>query len=232
MPRSASGPPVAESASAASHSARAGQVHGAVTIDRVAPSDLDDRAGVQAARPGGHVVALLVPTAGGVEVPHPSAVTSQIEAAEDRHDDHALHRGGKVAPHHHRQLVRLALEAERGSFDLLVVLELELEQPDHLDGRAGRSGDGDAAVPVGLRRACPSSGGRSGCPPWLGGRPPSRHRCRTAVPHRWWHAGSTARASGRRRRRSEVGQPEVEGSGRARHAGGVRESWNRGRHQR
>ena len=44
-----------------------------------------------------------------------------------------------------RQLVGLALEAERRALDLLVVLELELEQLDHLHGRAGGAGDGDAA---------------------------------------------------------------------------------------
>ena len=35
------------------------------------------------------------------------------------------------------------------ALDLLVVLELELEQPDHLHGRAGGPGDGHPAVPVG-----------------------------------------------------------------------------------
>ena len=35
------------------------------------------------------------------------------------------------------------------ALDLLVVLELQLEQPDHLDGRAGGAGDGDPRVAVG-----------------------------------------------------------------------------------
>ena len=39
------------------------------------------------------------------------------------------------------------------ALDLLVVLELELEELDHLHGRAGGAGDGDAA-----------SGGRPGTP--------------------------------------------------------------------
>ena len=47
------------------------------------------------------------------------------------------------------ELVGLALEAERRALDLLVVLELELEELDHLDGRAGGAGDGDARVAVG-----------------------------------------------------------------------------------
>ena len=37
----------------------------------------------------------------------------------------------------------------RDALDLLVVLELGLEEPDHLDRRAGRAGDGDRRVPVG-----------------------------------------------------------------------------------
>ena len=48
-----------------------------------------------------------------------------------------------------RQLVGLALEAQRLALDLLVVLELELEEPDHLDGRAGGAGDGHARPAVG-----------------------------------------------------------------------------------
>ncbi len=35
------------------------------------------------------------------------------------------------------------------ALDLLVVLELELEELDHLHGRTGGAGDGDAAVAVG-----------------------------------------------------------------------------------
>ena len=83
---------------------------------------------MQAARSGGHVVALFVPTAGGVVVPEPPVAAAQVVAGEDRHDDHALHRRRQVATHHRRQLVGLALEAERRALDLLVVLELQLEQ--------------------------------------------------------------------------------------------------------
>ena len=46
--------------------------------------------------------------------------------------------------------VGLALEAERDALELLVVLELDLEQPDHLDREAGDAGDADAAVVVGV----------------------------------------------------------------------------------
>ena len=37
--------------------------------------------------------------------------------------------------------VGLAVEGEQRALDLLVVLELDLEQPDQLDGDAGRAGD-------------------------------------------------------------------------------------------
>ena len=55
----------------------------------------------------------------------------------------------QVGPHHLGQLVGLALQAEGLALDLFVVLELELEEPHHLHGRAGRPGDGDPAVGVG-----------------------------------------------------------------------------------
>ena len=48
------------------------------------------------------------------------------------------------------KLVGLAFQAERDALDLLVVLELQLEQLDHLHRRAGGTGDGDTAVQVGL----------------------------------------------------------------------------------
>jgi hypothetical protein len=51
--------------------------------------------------------------------------------------------------HHLGQLVGLALEREGGAFDLLVVFELDLEEADHLDGHAGRAGDGDGGEAVG-----------------------------------------------------------------------------------
>ncbi len=150
MPRRASGPPVAESASAASHSARHARSTASSRSMSLAEADLDDRAGVQAAGAGGDVLALLVATAGDVVVPQPPALAAQVVAGEDRHDDHAHHRRLEVAADHHRELVGLALEAERRALDLLVVLELELEQLDHLHRRTGGAGDGDTAVAVGL----------------------------------------------------------------------------------
>ena len=100
--------------------------------------------------PGGDVVLLLVAAAGDVVGEQPAGAPAQVVAGEDRHDDHALHRRRKVAAHHHRQLVGLALQAQRRALDLLVVLELQLEQLDHLHRRAGGAGDGHAAEAVGL----------------------------------------------------------------------------------
>ena len=74
---------------------------------------------------------------------------SQVEPAEQRHDHEALHGHGEVLAHHLAELVGLALEAEGHALDLLVVLELGLEELDHLDRRPGGAGDGDRRVPVG-----------------------------------------------------------------------------------
>ena len=43
----------------------------------------------------------------------------------------------------------LALEGHQRALDLLVVLELDLEQPDELDGQSGGARDADEAVLVG-----------------------------------------------------------------------------------
>ena len=47
--------------------------------------------------------------------------------------------------------IRLALEGEHGALDLLVVLELDLEEADQLDGDSGRAGDADRGELVGLK---------------------------------------------------------------------------------
>ena len=73
----------------------------------------------------------------------------QVVAGEQRDHGQPLHGHGQVLPDHLAQLVGLALEAEDHALDLLVVLELGLEQPDHLHGRAGGTGDGHRRVAVG-----------------------------------------------------------------------------------
>ena len=112
--------------------------------------ELDDGAGMQAARAGGDVLALFVPTAGDVERPQPTGAAALVVATEDRHHTHAHHRRLEVGADHARELVRFALQAQRHALDLLVVLELELEDLDHLHRRTGRTGDGDGAEAIGL----------------------------------------------------------------------------------
>ena len=73
----------------------------------------------------------------------------QVVAGEQRHHGEALHGHGQVLADHLAQLVGLALEAEDDALDLLVVLELGLEEPDHLDRRPGGAGDGHRRVAVG-----------------------------------------------------------------------------------
>ena len=122
---------------------------------------------------------------------------AQVVAGEQGHDHEALHGHGQVLAHHLAQLVGLALEAERHALDLLVVLELGLEEPDHLHGRTGRPGDGHRRVAVGgedllhgpvgddVALGGPPVAGHdhavrdsAGPPPWCrGGRSESRLRC-------------------------------------------------------
>ena len=112
-------------------------------------SELDDRRGVEAPRTGGGVVPLLEAPAGDVELEEATAPHALVPACEQRDHHEALHCSSEVAAHHLAELVGLALQAQRGTLDLLVVLELELEQPDHLHRRAGGSGDGDPGMAVG-----------------------------------------------------------------------------------
>ena len=104
------------------------------------------------------MVLLLVAAAGDVVLEQPALAAAHVVAGEQRHDAEALHGGRQVVAHHLPELVGLALEAEDGALHLLVVLELELEELHHLDGRARGAGDGDAAEAVGrehlLHRAC------------------------------------------------------------------------------
>ena len=149
MPRMRSGPPVAESSSAAVNSAvRARSMVGSRS-QVLAPAELQHGAGVQAAGARGGDLVLLVAAAGDVVLEEPAHAAADVEAGEQGHHREALHGRRQVVAHHLPELVGLALEAERRALDLLVVLELELEQLDHLDGRARRAGDGDAGVLVG-----------------------------------------------------------------------------------
>ena len=73
----------------------------------------------------------------------------EVVAGEQRHDGEALHRQAEVGADQRGEPVGLAVHRQRGALDLLVVLELDLEQPDHLDGEPGRAGDADHGELVG-----------------------------------------------------------------------------------
>ena len=122
---------------------------GVVERHAVGPARLDPVAGVHAARTLTLVVVLLVATAGDVVGEHAAALAVLVVAGEQRHDREALHRGRQVGAHQHAELVRLAFEAQHLALHLLVVLELGLEQLDHLDRRPGRARDRDTGEVVG-----------------------------------------------------------------------------------
>ena len=111
------------------------------------------RLGEQRARADAVVVGLLVEAAGDVEAEDPAGLGRvggvQVVPGEERDDGEALHRGAEVVADHRGEPVRLAVEREHRALDLLVVLQLDLEQPDQLDADAGRAGDADQRVRVG-----------------------------------------------------------------------------------
>ena len=115
----------------------------------LAPAQLDGRPGVAPARAGGLEVGVLVVAAGGVVAVDAPDATGGVVPGEQRDHHQALHGQGQVLAHHLGQLVGLALEGQRRALDLLVVLELDLEEADHLDRHPGRAGDGHRREAVG-----------------------------------------------------------------------------------
>ncbi len=95
------------------------------------------------------MLGLLVVPARHVIGEDPTRPAGHVVSGEQRYHGQALHGHGQVFPDHLTQLVRLPLQAQDHSLDLLVVLELGLEQPHHLDGGAGRPGNGDGGIAVG-----------------------------------------------------------------------------------
>ena len=59
-----------------------------------------------------------------------------VVADEQRDRGEPLHRRAEVPAHHLGELVGLAVEGQRHALDLLVVLQLDGEQPHHLDRRS------------------------------------------------------------------------------------------------
>ena len=86
---------------------------------------------------------LLVLPAGGVVGEDPALLGRHVPAREQRHHHQALQGETQVEPDHRGQPVGLPHQRQRLALDLLVVLELDLEQPDQLDRDPGGPGDAD-----------------------------------------------------------------------------------------
>src|SRR6185437_7392638 len=102
------------------------------------------------------VVLLGISAAGNVEAEDPPgrwapAVVSgvHVEAGEQRHDSQPLQCLTEVATDHGGEPVRLPVQRELGPLYFLEVLELDLEQPDDLDGQSGCARDTYQRVVVG-----------------------------------------------------------------------------------
>ena len=78
-----------------------------------------------------------------------AAITVHVEAGEQRDDGQALQGHAQVGPDHRGEPVGLALQGELRALDLLEVLELQLEELDHLHRQPGGAGDADRRVLVG-----------------------------------------------------------------------------------
>src|SRR4051794_14094312 len=98
-------------------------------LQRTAREDAAGADGVEAV--------LLVAAAGDVVREDPAGLAGlvgvEVVAGKQWHDGEALHGHREVVADEQRQAVGLALEAEGRAFDLLVVLELDLEQAHELD---------------------------------------------------------------------------------------------------
>ena len=110
--------------------------------------ELDHRRRVEATGSGRRVVPLLVATTGHVELEEAALPLTGVVSGEQRHNTQALHGRRHVVAEHLAELVGLAVQAQRAALHLLVVLQLQLEEADHLHGRPGRTGDCNARVAV------------------------------------------------------------------------------------
>ena len=81
----------------------------------------------------------LVPASYSIEGEDVSLSGTGLDTAEERHHHESLQSQRQLGPHHPSQVVCLPVEAETDPFQLLVVFQLGLEQPDHLGGQAGRA---------------------------------------------------------------------------------------------
>ncbi len=87
---------------------------------------------------------LLVAPAGHVVAEDPACALVGVITGEEGHHDKALHRAAQVGPDHPREPVGLALQGQDPALKLLVVLQLNLEQPDEIYPDAGHPRDPDA----------------------------------------------------------------------------------------
>src|SRR5438132_1411721 len=96
------------------------------------------------------VLGFLIAPAGHVVFEDPTLAPLEIVPGEQRDHHQPLERHRQVPPHHLGQLVGLALAGEHIAFQLLVVLQLDLEEAGELQGRARRASDRDGRMLVGL----------------------------------------------------------------------------------
>ena len=137
-----------------------------------APQLLQRAAGEHRAGADRVVVVLLVAPAGDVVAEDPPVPASEVVAGEQRHHRQTLHRQAEVAPDHRRRAGSPCRRGRAGALDLLVVLELDLEQPDELDGEPGGAGDADAGVLVGREHLLDVALGDDVAHRWRAGRRP------------------------------------------------------------
>ena len=110
---------------------------------------LQRAAGEDRARPDGGEAHLLGTAARHVVGEDPALLAVHVVTGEDRDHGEALQRHAEVAADHGGEPVRLALQGERGALHLLEVLQLQLEELDHLHREPGGAGDADGGVLVG-----------------------------------------------------------------------------------
>src|SRR5690606_40699654 len=94
---------------------------------------------------------LLVTAAHHVVAEHPPGAGDLVIAGEERDDRQPLEGERELVADQPRQERGLPLQREGDSFDLLVMLELYLEEPHHVDGETGDTGNGDPRRPVGRK---------------------------------------------------------------------------------
>ncbi|KDQ05190.1 hypothetical protein EN35_09260 [Rhodococcus qingshengii] len=72
----------------------------------------------------------------------------QVVTHEQWHNRQTLHRCSEISSNHRRKSIGLAVEREWDAFDLLVMFELDREEPDQFDCDPGRTGNTRSRVVV------------------------------------------------------------------------------------